>query len=53
MALQWELPVSWLLRESHVSNPLFVVPGPVSGTGSVKIETSCSLWPALSLGTVP
>lgn len=42
------LPVSWFLGESHVNNPLFVVLGPVSGTGRVRIEASCLLWPAFS-----
>ena len=32
------MALSWLLREGHASNALFVVLGPISGAGSVEIE---------------
>lgn len=48
MALQWYCPYLGYLGK-HIDNPVFVVLGPVSGTGSAEIEAGCLLWPAFLL----
>lgn len=41
------MALSWLRREGHASNALFVVLGPVSGAGSVEIEATVACFVTL------